>query len=470
MYRSVLVVSCLLSLVVSGSEFSCYFNNACPFQMFGSKTPYDTGRGDLRDFKKLEGCEAVSLWSIHRHGNRNPGSSVTAAVKVIAGLKDQIVQAFDQGSSLLCATDIDEFRKWTWNETLETTPSYLTGVGYEELYGIGSRIRAAYPELLNGSTEDYYFRPTNYQRTITSAMGFVHGLTDGTSLKVAIDEPRDVDDVIQPYANCQKYQETVRDAPILDKVVAELESSPDYAAIRHAVQKRLGIAYQITTEDVFSIYELCRFYRSWDEKKQSPWCSMFTNEELVILDYRDDLRHYYRNGYGSWVNSRLGEQPLRDLYQKLSAATQGQGQKIVSYFSHDAMMEMVYCALQLFNDREPLRGDNRNPDRLWRTSYIGAMAINMITVLNRCQESGTEAYRVQIFVGEKVTELCPVEGCSWEEFEHMFKQFNDTNLNFCALDYPEPEDPMPCCLPDSAAVHSISWVVLLLLIGISRFW
>lgn len=93
--------------------------------------------------------------------------------------------------------DIDLFRKWTWNNTMEISGSYLTGVGYEELYDIGYRIRQTYPELLTGTGEDYYFRSTNEQRTVTSGIAYMHGLTDGINLNVVADEIRDRDDVIR---------------------------------------------------------------------------------------------------------------------------------------------------------------------------------------------------------------------------------------------------------------------------------
>lgn len=84
-----------------------------------------------------------------------------------------------------------------WNTTLELTQSYLTGTGYEELYDIGKRIREKYPHLVQGNPEEFYFRPTNEQRTIVSCDAFAHGFTDGTSLNVTVDDPRQRDDVIR---------------------------------------------------------------------------------------------------------------------------------------------------------------------------------------------------------------------------------------------------------------------------------
>lgn len=79
----------------------------------------------------------------------------------------------------------------------------------------------------------------------------------------------------------------------------------------------------------------------------------------------------------------LGALPLRDLYENLQAAVQGQGRKVTSYFSHDTMMEMVWCALGLFKDQDMLVGNKWSEDRLWRSSFVGALSSNLIVVLNR---------------------------------------------------------------------------------------
>ncbi|XP_026734702.1 multiple inositol polyphosphate phosphatase 1-like [Trichoplusia ni] len=424
----------LLVLSVVGAN-ACYYNAECHYQLFGSKTPYDTVRGDIRDHNSLPNCQAVSLWTLNRHGNRNPGTSVTAGMREMALIKDDIVRSYYVGNSQLCAQDIENFNKWMWNTTLELTQSYLTGTGYEELYDIGKRIREKYPHLVQGNPEEFYFRPTNEQRTIVSCDAFAHGFTDGTSLNVTVDDPRQRDDVIRPYENCDRYQEEVKGGQSLAYQLDTYFLSAPYVAIQNAVQQRLGIPKNLTASNVFAIYELCRFFRSWSNNLQSPWCSPFTDEDLLVLEYYDDVRHYHRNGYGSWVNEHLGRFPLKDLYENLEAYVRGGGRKVVSYFTHDTMMEMVFSALGLYKEDTPLSSLIMDPDRVWRTSHIGAFSVNIIAVLSSCHESEGQSYRVQIFINEKVSPICPPEGCSWQEFKDKFQHFTNSSLDFCSMDY-----------------------------------
>lgn len=449
-----LLVFSLLSVASASQE--CYWNSECPYSLYSSKTPYDTVRGDLRDYQVPNNCEAVSVWTLNRHGNRNPGKSVTVSVKEIADLKDEIINSYNAGNSQLCAQDIEEFKKWTWNETLEISQSFLTGTGYEELYDIGKRIREKYPHLVEGSSNDFYFRPTNEQRTITSAVAFVHGLTDGTSLNVSIDEVQERDDVIRPYENCDRYQEKVKGGTSLEEHLDAYYKTTEFVAVQNAVQRKLGIPSRLSPDDIYSFYEICRFYRSWTQNLKSPWCAVFSDEDLAVLEYRDDVRHYHRNGYGSWVNVNLGHLPMKNLYESFEAAVEGRGKKITSYFSHDTMMEMVWCALGIYKDDFELQGGRRELNRLWRTSYIGAFSVNLIAVLNKCTVSGTQSYRVQLFINEKATELCPLEGCTWQQFQQKFQPFASANLEFCSLDYRVPETNAA-----PGGWNSFSWALLL---------
>ncbi|CAH0691653.1 unnamed protein product [Spodoptera exigua] len=446
----------LLLVLTAVYAEACYWNAQCPYQLYGSKTPYDTIRGDIRDFATPTNCQAVSVWTLNRHGNRNPGTSVTLGMKEIMTLKDDIIASYEAGSSQLCAQDIEDFKRWKWNSTLDTTTSYLTGVGYEELYDIGKRIRQKYPHLMTGAADRFYFRPTNEQRTITSCSAFVHGLTDGIGLNVTVEAARLRDDVIRPYENCDRYQKEVKGGPTLNYQLDSYFTSPNYVAIQNAVQYRLGLTSKLNSSDLFSIYELCRFYRSWDPTLKSPWCSVFTDEELVIMEYYDDVRHYYRNGYGSWINDNLGRLPLKDLYDSFSKYVEGGGNKVTGYFTHDTMMEMVFCALGLYKDDPPLQALLMDADRSWRTSYIGAFSVNLVAVLNSCTNTNINPeYRVQIFINEKETPICPLSGCSWAEFQEKFKHFSQANLDFCSMGFvPDQENEAS---PNSAAPTKGFW-------------
>lgn len=90
------------------------------------------------------------------------------------------------------------------------------------------------------------------------------------------------------------------------------------------------------------------------------------------------------------------------------------------------------------------------------TSY--QIIIIVFLCIFRCQESGIQTHRVQFFVNEKVTSLCPLSGCTWSEFVEKFQPFVDANLDFCSLDSRIPE-PVP---GSSSVFRSMLGLIVLL--------
>lgn len=149
------------------------------------------------------------------------------------------------------------------------------------------------------------------------------------------------------------------------------------------IQRRLGIDNELTNENITALYDLCRFTWSGLNNNISPWCALFTTGDLQVMEYIGDIKHYYKNGYGTPMNELLGQIPMADLLTKFQEAKSGNGKKIVTYFTHATMLDMVYTSLKLFKDDKPLLGSIRNHDRKWRSSKFSTFAANLIVELNR---------------------------------------------------------------------------------------
>lgn len=150
--------------------------------------------------------------------------------------------------------------------------------------------------------------------------------------------------------------------------------------VRERIQKRTGIQYVLTDKNVTALYDLCRY--SWVDYKGSPWCALFNEEDLAVMEYIGDLRHFYRNGYGTPVNQIFGQITMADLYETF-VNTNISHRKLTAYFTHATAMDMAYSALGWFKDDVPLTSAYRDPNRKWRSSTTGALGGNLIAVLNR---------------------------------------------------------------------------------------
>lgn len=123
------------------------------------------------------GCDPLSVWIITRHGKRNPGVKYARHIKDILQYKDNIISSFEIGNSSLCAQDIDNLRNSKIDKSFLGEPIQIVSEGYQELLRLGSRLKEALPELLNGlQAENYVFRPAYGRRMYDSARAFIEGL------------------------------------------------------------------------------------------------------------------------------------------------------------------------------------------------------------------------------------------------------------------------------------------------------
>jgi len=75
----------------------------------------------------------------------------------------------------------------------------------------------------------------------------------------------------------------------------------------------IGNNVRIFLDLIDAMYDACRYQKAWSVTELSPWCAVFSKDELRILEYREDLDYYYKAGYGRDINTRLGCPLLHDM-------------------------------------------------------------------------------------------------------------------------------------------------------------
>lgn len=73
-----------------------------------------------------------------------------------------------------------------------------------------------------------------------------------------------------------------------------------------------------TADIILAMYDMCRFDKAWALSHRSPWCAAFIKNELLLLEYIDDLENYYDSGFGHYLNLKLGCVPLKDMIEKFT--------------------------------------------------------------------------------------------------------------------------------------------------------
>ncbi|XP_013194465.1 multiple inositol polyphosphate phosphatase 1-like [Amyelois transitella] len=429
MFTRLFLVTISVTTVLCGQ---CYWNST-PYKYFGGKTLYDDVRGDIRNVTELHGCQPISLWLLSRHGSRNPGEANIRHIKDAMRIRDDILTSHSQGRGELCDQDIADLEAWRWNDTIDATPYFLTSRGYRELREMAGRINDTFYTLLK-NLPVHYIRSTDEQRTIESAKGFLSGLDTRLGYKILEPLEKDKDLILLPYKNCEVHLKEAWNGPRRQLELNKYFDSSDFKQLSDNLQKRTGLREPVSTSNISGLYDLCRFHRSFSETARSPWCALFSKEDLEVLEYTEDIRHYFRSGYGLHFNIKLGELALEDMLQKFNAAVFDSQPSFTAYISHDSLMDMVFSALGLFRDEEGVSAAKRDPMRKWRSSFNTPFAANILAVLYRCIDlENTNHYKVQFFVNERPVNVCEELACSWSEYQDKFRPFLNSSLNFCTI-------------------------------------
>jgi hypothetical protein len=156
---------------------------------------------------------------LQRHGTRNPSSKKLKQAKLLRS-KAEALQA-----QLL--PEYQHLKEWHLH-ILDGEGSLLSPVGEDELYKIGVRTRARYPQLfdLPFSPIEYDFRSTGISRTIRSAQAFSTGLFEGQGqIGVCLmptvpifSVPSHTDELLRFFDVCPKYTSEVEKNKTLSEI------------------------------------------------------------------------------------------------------------------------------------------------------------------------------------------------------------------------------------------------------------
>jgi multiple inositol-polyphosphate phosphatase / 2,3-bisphosphoglycerate 3-phosphatase len=97
----------------------------------------------------------------------------------------------------------------------------------------------------------------------------------------------------------------------------------------------------LIADTILYAYDICRFEKANNIKAVSPWCSLFTSDELKVIvikilnkkrvikknfqliEYAEDLKYYYNSGYGNGLNLKIGCPLLQDMMYRFRYAHTG---------------------------------------------------------------------------------------------------------------------------------------------------
>nr|USJ75256.1 PHY1 [Pteris vittata] len=381
-------------------------------------------------------CSPIHINLVARHGTRAPTKK---RIRQINGFAERIR---DLGNSSLLAPNWMKDWKSPWHGRV--VGGEVLQKGEEEMFELGQRIRTRYSEIFKEPYHPdlYMISATQVPRSAASAVAFGMGLFSGEGTLgqgrhrafSVISDSRTHDIHLRFYESCSAYQESKAKAI---PVVAALQED-FHMDIASSLKERF--LFNITKEDIPTLWFLCKQEAAaLDIVDRS--CSLFTEEEVEMLEWADDLEVHKLKGYGESINYRMGipllTNVLESMERVIAASKAGHAWSAVEKahlrFAHAETVIPFICLLGLFLDAEevqkilmeaPLEPPPRPPKtRLWRGSAVAPYGANNMVVLHKCSsnkdgsQEEEDDFRVQVLHNERSvalpgcngTHLCPFQ-------------------------------------------------------------
>lgn len=445
---ALVILVIFLACDVIGLDDYCYATDTEKLQTvrYGTKTAYVVVKGAMesKDYQ-VPNCSPTKMWHLSRHGTRLPTRNNLVKMSQLGEVRDEIIANYkvrrsQPSSGALCPDDLYQLQNWKWNASI--TPDHaedLTLQGYEDLFYLAKNYQRIFPNIYptTYNEQDFLFRYTDTDRTRDSYVAYIDGLFGrGSENYVKDQKPIGNDTLLKPYTYCPlwiQYNKGI-DNPKnnTDSESYRFEHSLVMKSTIEEVSQRLGFKYTLEAEVVSTMYDMCRFEQAWFVSKPSVWCAAFTPEHIKVLEYNEDIKYYYKAGYGNPLNLNQPCEAIKDMLKFLESDG---SPKAVAYFTHSVMVQMFVSALGINKDPLMKAADYPDANRKWRISQSGPFAANLAAVSYTCP-SEAEKRKVIFFLNQKPVELegCKVGLCDWSVVTDKYKKYqnNDCDKLYCS--------------------------------------
>ncbi|XP_060097238.1 multiple inositol polyphosphate phosphatase 1 [Heteronotia binoei] len=357
-------------------------------------------------------CTPLQLNAVFRHGTRYPTRGQIKKLARLHGLLDQ------RNGSCPASEALAGWAMW-YREEMD---GMLAERGRYDMSMLARRLAARFPGLL-APQRRFAFISSHKSRCVNSSDAFREGLYRalyGQQQPTLENNPAMLGDIkindtlMRFFDLCEKF---VRDVENNKEAMHELDdfkTGPEMKKVVERVADKLCLqADQLNADLVQVAFFTCSFELAI-KNISSPWCSIFSKEDALVLEYLNDLKQYWKRGYGYDINSRSSCVLFQDIIRNLDqAVAECKNSKPISspailQFGHAETLQPLLALMGYFKDNEPLKANNyrKHMNRKFRSGRIVPYAANLVFVLYHCDQvqSPKEEYKVQILLNEKLLE------------------------------------------------------------------
>ncbi|XP_047465258.1 multiple inositol polyphosphate phosphatase 1-like isoform X1 [Mugil cephalus] len=335
---------------------------------FGTKTRYEEVNPHLlRDPVSVnasvlkppptERCSPVHLTAVIRHGSRYP---TVKNIRRIQRLSELVRGEASRGGGAEEGWLRDLRSRWeSWYT--EDMDGQLVMKGREDLRLLAQRLASLFPSLLseeNLRSGRISFRTSSKHRCVSSIESFQEGLQQH-------EYSHQVDDqLMRFFEHCCGYVEGVEKNRTAMLEVDKFKHGDEMDGVRTRMAETLGVPRDRLTPDlVEAAFFLCSYELSI-KSVHSPWCFLFDESDAKVLEYKSDLKQYWKRSYGHSING-LSSCPLfHHVFRTLDKAgrprrsTDAPPEPASILVGHAETLLPLLSLLGLYKDKTPPTASN----------------------------------------------------------------------------------------------------------------
>eukprot|EP00066_Takifugu_rubripes_P002238 XP_003964038.1 PREDICTED: multiple inositol polyphosphate phosphatase 1 isoform X1 [Takifugu rubripes] len=346
-------------------------------------------------------CRIIHLTAIVRHGTRYPTG------KNIKKMHDfyELVKSSAVGRESWLQELQNQWTMW-YTEDMD---GRLVQKGVDDLKNLAVRLSKLFPSMISEEklrAGMIKFITSSKHRCVNSTLSFKAGLTELWAISDQEIEHTVNDALMRFFDQCTRFVQEVDGNPSALSEVESFRLGPEMRRVQEKIAERLRVPYSdITCDSAEAAFYLCA-YEFAIKTVNSPWCRLFDQVDAQIMEYANDLKQFWKRGYGHDINSKSSCILFHDLFSRLEKAVSDHksGQKVTEAVTvqvgHAETLLPLLTLLGFFKDNNRMTSVNyaAQTRRSFRTSLIVPYAANLVLVLYDC---GNDDLRLQPLLNEK---------------------------------------------------------------------
>ncbi|KAH0623574.1 hypothetical protein JD844_006480 [Phrynosoma platyrhinos] len=445
----------LLAGVPAGAEkaerLSPYFGTKSRYEelhRYLLDDPYSPGPSRTGFPLPASSCAPLQLTAIFRHGTRFP---TRKQIEKLSRLHGQVIRRSKARPPCSAAQRLARWPPWL----RPSMDGKLAARGRRDMEALARRLASRLPSLLAPSRR-FAFASSSKPRCLDSAAAFREGLRQslfGSDKDAVLSETFEInDELMRFFDHCEKFVKDVEDNKTAMHEVDAFKEGPEMKKVVQKIANTLCLPVTELDADLVQVAFFTCSFGLTIKRINSPWCSLFSTGDAVVLEYLNDLKQYWKRGYGYDINSRSSCNLFQDIFKRMDQAVmESKSSKPISspvilQFGHAETLLPLLALMGYFKDKEPLKAQNYNVQagRQFRSGRIVPYAANLLFLLYHCDKASSpeEEYKVQILLNENLLPF-PHSGQKVSLYSSLKTQYRDILQN-CHFDD-------VCAVPKNAA-------------------